>query len=276
MKLILGLIIFLIAGRLLISHFEQKSIYFPIKAWKETPDKIKVDYEDCYIKAMDGTKLNAWYIPHPKAKTTVLFCHGNAGNISHRLFRIQFFQALEANVLMLDYRGYGKSSGRPSEKGLYQDVLAAYDYLVIERNIAGESIIAYGKSLGCAVVTELSQHREIGYLVLESPFVSVEQVAQEMITWFPMKYIIRQRYDNASKLASSGVRKLIVHGRYDEIIDFKHAETLHQLAAEPKSFIAFDGGHNDTLYVTSEAYQKVIKNIMKTCQTAQKKTKKTK
>ena len=274
MKLLIAVVLILVLGKIFIAHMEQKSLYYPSRTMAETPDALHIDYENIEITTPDGTKLHAWFVRHPQAKTTVLFCHGNAGNISHRLFRIKFFHNLQANVLLWDYRGYGKSTGRPSEKGLYQDVLAVCDYLITAKNIPVESIIAYGKSLGCAVVTELSRHREIGYLVLESPFISVTQIAQEMIPWLPMKYIIRQKYDNVGKLAVSAVPKLILHGRYDEIIDYHHAEMLHQQAAGPKTFLSFDGGHNDIIYVTSQEYKKVFQKIMKNCQTAVAKTKK--
>ncbi|MCD4814407.1 alpha/beta hydrolase [bacterium] len=257
--IILGIMV----AKILAIVIEQKGLYFPKKEIEETPKDIKVRYEDVFLKTSDKQILHAWYIKSPKSKQAVLFCHGNAGNMSGRLHRVAFFKELRVNLLMFDYRGYGKSTGRPSEKGLYRDVQTAYDYLIHERNIDPQQIVVYGKSLGCAVIVDLALHNPVGYLVLESPFASVEQVSKEMYPFLPMSWLTQQKYDSVRKIRHIKTPKLIIHGRYDDMIAFRHASLLHQNALPPKMLLPYDGGHNDMDYVTSDEYQDKIQGILK-------------
>lgn len=260
-RFLIALVFILLFLRIYFLWVEQKSLYYPDKTINETPRDINVKYEDVYFQTEDGEKINGWFIPG-SLKTTILFCHGNAGNMSHRLHRVKFFHDMGFNVLLFDYRGYGKSTGKPSEKGLYKDTIAAYDYLREEKGIEDVDIIAYGKSLGGAMAADLCLNRKVKTLVIESTFSSVTDCAKEIYPFLPASLIVTQKYDTESKIGEINIPKLILHGRNDEIINFKHAEVIYNAANEPKEFIAFWGGHNDDVYVTSNDYKIKFKEFL--------------
>ena len=237
-------------------------MYYPSRDIPATPENINLPYEEVYFRARDGEKLHGWFVRARNPIATVLFCHGNAGNISHRLHRVKFFNDMGSNVLIFDYRGYGKSSGRPGEKGLYQDAQAAYDYLIAKKNIKNRDLVVYGKSLGGAVAVDLCLKREVGKLILESTFSSVGEVAKEIYPFLPVKLLLTQKYDSLKKLDKISIPKLIVHGRDDEIINFRHSKMLYEKAAEPKEYLPFTGGHNDEVFVTSKEYRDIIKKFL--------------
>ena len=241
---------------------EQKNLYYPSRDIPATPANINLSYEEVCFPTRDGETLHGWFILAKKPIATVLYCHGNAGNISHRLHRVKFFHDMGINVLIFDYRGYGKSSGRPGEKGLYQDAQAAYDYLIAKKNIQSQDLVVYGKSLGGSVAVDLCQKREVGKLILESTFSSVGEVAKEIYTFLQVKLFITQKYNSLKKIDKISIPKLIVHGRDDEIIKFQHSQMLYAKAAEPKEYLPFTGGHNDEVFVTSKEYRDIIKKFL--------------
>ena len=166
-KYVLWAVVFGVLFFILVKHMERHSIYFPMKAVKYTPDMISLSYEDITLQTADGVRLNGWFVPCDNAKFTVLFCHGNGGNISHRLEKLMIFHNLGLSVFIFDYRGYGKSQGSPSEQGLYQDVDAAYRYLTEKRRISGDAIVLFGESLGAAVVIDLAEREKARGLITE-------------------------------------------------------------------------------------------------------------
>ncbi len=221
-----------------------------------------IKYEEVNFKTSDGEILNAWYVPAQDAKITVLYCHGNAGNIHHRLHKVKFFHETGVNFFIFDYRGYGKSSGKPHEKGLYEDAAAAYDYLISRSDVDKSKIIVYGKSLGGPIAAELCLRREAIALILEGSFASVTMRAQQLYPFLPMKLLITQRYDTVAKVKDIHIPKLISHGKNDEVISFKHGEILFKESADPRQFLPFEGGHNDDIYVTSFAYKEELKKFL--------------
>ena len=166
------------------------------------------------------------------------------------------------NFFIFDYRGYGKSSGKPSEKGLYVDAAAAYDYLVSRKDIGKTKIVVYGKSLGGAVAAEVCLRRNVSALILESSLASVILQAQQLYPFLPMNFLITQKYDTIAKVKNVNIPKLISHGKSDKVISFKHGEALFEAAADPKQFLPFEGGHNDDIYVTSSAYKKELQKFL--------------
>lgn len=258
MKILLILIIALVLFRIYFIFLEQKGLYHPIKEIPETPTKLGITYEEINFKTSDGETLNGWYMPAENAKVTILYCHGNAGNIHHRLHKVKFFHEMGANFLIFDYRGYGKSSGKPSEKGLYNDAQAAYDYLISRDDIDKSKIVVYGKSLGGPIAAEVCLRRKASALILEGSFATVTMRAYQLYPFLPMKLLITQKYDTIAKVRNNRMPKLISHGKNDEVISFKHGETLFEAAAEPKQFLPFEGGHNDDVYVTSPAYKEEL------------------
>ena len=237
-------------------------LYYPSKRMSQTPKGLGIVYEDVYFSAPDGKRLNGWFVPSKGAKVTVLFCHGNAGNISRRLNRVDFFHELGVNFFIFDYRGYGNSEGSPDEKGVYSDAIAAYDYLVSRDDVDKENIVVYGRSLGGAIATELCTKRAAKVLILESSLASVEKRASEICS-LPMSVLKLQEFDALSKVKGITIPKLITHGRQDLIIGINHGEALFNNANEPKKFLPFDGNHNRERYVVSYAFMNELKIFFK-------------
>lgn len=255
MKILLIVIVFVIAFKVLFILLEQKGLYHPYKDIPETPKNLGIAFEDINFKTTDGQLLNGWFVPAKDANITVLYCHGNAGNMYHRLHKVKFFHEMGVNFFIFDYRGYGKSTGKPNEKGLYKDAQAAYDYLISRKDVNKNMIVVYGKSLGGSVAADLCVNRKACALMLEGSFASVALRAQQLYPFLPMKILITQKYDAMAKVKNLRIPKLIAHGRQDEVISFHHGEILFASAAEPKQFLPFEGGHNDDVYVTSATYK---------------------
>jgi len=258
MKILLIFIIALVLFRIYFIFLEQKGLYHPTKELLETPAKFGITYEEINFKTSDDETLNGWYVPAENAKVTILYCHGNAGNIHHRLHKVRFFHEMGVNFFIFDYRGFGKSSGKPNEKGLYEDAAAAYDYLISRDDIDKSKIVVYGKSLGGPIAAEVCLRRKVSALILEGSFASVVMRAQQLYPFLPMKLLITQKYDTIAKVRNIRIPKLILHGKNDEVISFKQGEDLFEAAAEPKQFLPFEGGHNDDVYVTLPAYKKEL------------------
>ena len=170
--------------------------------------------------------------------------HGNAGNIEHRLGLARAFRRIGYSVLLFDYRGYGKSSGTPSEEGVYLDAEAAYDHVTGEQAVPSSKIVIYGESLGGGVAIELARRRECFALITESAFLSIRDVAAHHYRWLPVRWLARQRFDNVAKLPGIQRPYLAIHSSDDEIVPFSHAEGLFRVANEPKALITTRGGHN--------------------------------
>ncbi len=262
MKILLIVVIALVLFRIYFIFLEQQSLYYPAMEVSETPAEIGIAYEEVTFKTSDGESLNAWYVPVKDAETTVLYCHGNAGNICHRLHKVKFFHEMGVNFFIFDYRGYGKSSGRPGERGLYNDAIAAYDYLMSREDVDKSKIVMYGKSLGGPIAAEVCLRRKVSALILESSFASVVIRTQQIYPFLPMKFLITQKYDAVAKVKNIDIPKLIVHGRNDEVISFNHGQILFDTAAEPKQFLSFEGGHNDEVYVTSLEYKEKLEKFL--------------
>ncbi len=233
--------------------FQARLVYFPDRVVGPGPQALGLEFEELELRASDGVKLHGWFIPAENARGALLFCHGNAGNISHRLLAARTFRDMGLAVLLFDYRGYGRSEGSPSEEGTFRDAEAAYDYLRT-KNFAPERIALYGESLGSAVAIELARRRKVACIVSESAFTSVPDLGAEIYRWLPVRLLARIRYDNRSKIGALGVPVLIVHSPRDDIVPFHHAERLFELAREPKELLATDGGHNDGGFLDREEW----------------------
>ncbi len=218
--------------------------HIPGRALIATPQDIGLEYRSVQLRTADGVRLHGWWVPAENARGTVLFFHGNAGNISHRLDSLRIFNRLEVDVFIIDYRGYGNSDGRPSEQGLYRDAEAAYRYLVEERQIAPERVIAFGRSLGAAVAAWTAAHHELGGLILESAFISVPELGAELYPFLPVRTLSRLRYDTRAWLQRSDLPVLIVHSERDEIVPYRHGLALYQAAGESGRLLTLQGDHN--------------------------------
>jgi fermentation-respiration switch protein FrsA (DUF1100 family) len=230
---------------------ENKLVYQPRSADQEwVPPPIN-EIQDVYLTCADGTRVHAWYCPCPESDEALLYCHGNGGNVSHRGASIvKVRELLKVSVLIIDYPGYGKSEGGPSEQGCYQAADAAHAWLTDEKKFAPKKILLYGASLGGGVITDLASRKDHRALVLIKTFTSLPDVASELYWWLPVPKhaLMRNRFDSLSKIASCRRPVFIAHGTRDELIPYAHGERLYQAANEPKRFLPIEGdGHNNAL-----------------------------
>jgi fermentation-respiration switch protein FrsA (DUF1100 family) len=243
---------------ILVRLFEKSFVFFPQYPGRESGDwqPVGLPVEEVWLTASDGVKLHAWWIPGGGDFTFVAF-HGNAGNITHRSDIYGFLRALPANVLAVEYRGYGRSAGSPDEEGIYRDAQAAYDYLVRERGIAPRRIISFGQSLGTAVAADLAANREVGGVVLEAPFPSALSVAKRVYWFLPgLGLVTRTRLATAEKLARVSAPVLVVHCVNDPVIAFALGEEVFRAARDPKELFRVDGYcHEETYIVAPDAYR---------------------
>ena len=244
-------------------QFERSNIFFPMRQMEGTPSDMGLAYEDVYFETSDGVKLNGWFIPAEGARGTVLYFHGNAGNISHRVGMIRIFNKMGLNIFIIDYRGYGRSEGRPDEKGTYLDAEAAYAYLKSRGDVDEERIALYGKSLGGAVAIDLASKRDVPALVSDSAFTSTADIGKEIYPFLPMDMLVTMKYDNISKIGSVRAPKLIIHSSQDEIIPFRHGERLFEAASGPKEFYRMRGTHNDGFLVYEEEFSSRMSDFLK-------------
>lgn len=243
---------------------ERSLIFFPEKSIETTPADVGLSFEDLYILTPDGTRINGWYVPSPGAKVTLLWLHGNAGNLSHRVDPLRYLhRELGVNVLMIDYREYGRSEGRVTEEGTYQDTLAAYDDLIKRSDLDPLRIVAYGQSLGSAVAVELALHRQLYGLILEAPFASIRAMAAFHYPWLPFGGLLSTRYDSLEKISKVNVPLLILHGDGDEIVPYEQGKKLYEAAGPPKQFYTIKGaGHNDVYIVGGEGYFRAMRDFI--------------
>jgi len=237
----------------LLMIFEGKLIYFPSRdGVGPSPG------EEVWLTAADGVKIHGWYLPHPKARATILHLHGNAGNLEDRRDLVRRMQELGTSVMAIDFRGYGKSEGSPDEAGLYADSRAAYDWLLTKTT--ADRIVVHGESLGGGPACELASTVPCGGLVVQSAFTSAPDMAPRVVPWFP-RFLVRTKYDNRAKVARITCRKLFIHSKRDEIVPFDMGEALYAAAAEPKECEWFSGGgHNDlTISYPKKYYSRLEK-----------------
>jgi len=232
---------------------EYESLYFPFRDIEYTPKDTGLDYEDVNLTTKDGIRISGWFIQSESPRATVLFCHGNGGNISHRLDKITILRGLDLDVMIFDYRGYGTSKGRPSESGLYLDAEAVYDYLVNEKKVSPRKIVGYGESLGGAVIIDLASRYEFGGIIIEGSFTSIGDMAKKIIPFIPVS-VFKSRYDSIAKIQNIKFPKLILHSSKDEIIPFEQGRRLFDNTGEPKRFAEMQGGHNDAFLVSKDVF----------------------
>lgn len=241
----------------LIVFLAQRSmLYLPNAAGRSldvTPADAGLDYDDVRLTTDDGVELHGWFVPGA-SRRVLLFFHGNAGDITHRLFSIQQFHDLGLSVLIIDYRGYGESGGRPTEHGLYRDAEAAWRYLTETRGVVAQDVVIFGRSLGASVASRLAATHRPGALIVESSFTAVPDIAQELYPWLPARWLTTLRHSTRDHVADVRCPVLVVHSRDDEIIPYHHAEAIFAAANEPKSLLTIRGGHNDGVSADAAAY----------------------
>lgn len=253
----------------LVFAFQSHLVYYP-QIGREviaTPQAYGLAFESVEITTEDGEKLAAWWVPAEHARGTVLVFHGNGGNISHRLDYLLMFSRLRYSTLIIDYRGYGTSTGSPSEEGTYRDAMAAWRYLTEQRGVRGADIVLFGESLGAAVASWLAA-RVSGArgtpraLILASAFTSATDLGAQVYWFLPVRLISRFRYDNLANLGSVRAPVLIVHSRDDDVVPFAHGQKLFATAGEPKEFLELRGGHNDGFVFMREEWVRALAGFL--------------
>jgi fermentation-respiration switch protein FrsA (DUF1100 family) len=247
-------------------YFTQSGmLYYPNLPSREivtTPDRYGMEYQTLQLQTSDNITLHGWYIPASNPRATLLFCHGNAGNISHRIESIAIFHQLGLNVLIFDYRGYGQSEGKPSERGTYRDAEAAWDYLTEQQNIPPHQIILFGRSLGGAIASHLASRKQPLGLIVESAFTSVPDMAAHYYPYLPVRWISRFRYNTRKHLGALQRPLLVIHSPEDEIIPYSNGQQLFDAAREPKQLLSIRGGHNDGFLLSGESYTRGLEGFI--------------
>jgi fermentation-respiration switch protein FrsA (DUF1100 family) len=233
---------------MILRWFENSRVYRPTRQLEATGAELGRTFENVFFKTTDGVELNGWFYPattnSPGAQLAFLNCHGNGGNISHRLGLYRALLELGANVFSFDYRGYGLSQGKSSEEGTYLDAQAAYHWLR-KKGFAGKNIIVYGESLGGGIASELCLREETGGLILQSTFTNLEKLGAEIYPWLPVRLLGTIKYDTFSKLPRLKIPVLVMHSPDDGLISFRHSQENFSVANEPKFFCELRGHHND-------------------------------
>ena len=225
-------------------------LYKPVREVLYTPDELGLDFEKVTLKTDDGLRLSSWYVPAGNSEMTVLFCHGNGGNMMHRL------DNLGLNCLVFDYRGYGNSEGKPTEEGTYLDAKAAYKWLTEQKKIAPENIIIFGRSLGGSIAAQLASQVGAASLIIESTFTSYVDIGKKFYPYMPVRFFARFSYKTIDYIRDVHFPVMIIHSRNDDLIPFEFGLELYEAANEPKEFVEIFDGHNDGFLVSSEIYNK--------------------
>ncbi|HEX2896984.1 MAG TPA: alpha/beta hydrolase [candidate division Zixibacteria bacterium] len=264
--LILAVVIFYSIVCVYIYISQDKMIYYPTDDVALTPEQVNLEYEEIFVKAGQLDSVCAWFFPKDINYLTnkvILFADGNAGNMSYRLESIIFMNKLGANVLMFDYRGYWKSSGKPSETATYEDARACYDWLIQVKGFKPENIVIFGRSLGGAVAIDLATKVKCGGLIVESSFTSAPEMAAHVFPFFPVRSLSKYKYDSIKKIKNVNCPVLVTHSPDDEIIPFKMGQILFDEAKEPKTFVQISGGHNDRDYLQDSTYRSAVSALLK-------------
>lgn len=241
---------------------EPTLIFFPIKKMRSDPASVGLKYEDIYLTAKDGVKLNGWYLDNKATQKVILLFHGNGGNISHRLEILQVLYSLPADIFIIDYHGYGNSGGKPSEDKLHLDAKAAYNFLVLQKQYKPKDVIIMGSSLGGAIAIWLAVEEEASGLIIQKAFTSAADIAVKMNPLYRKPFVwLRSEFNNLAEIRNVTEPKLIIHSKKDEIIPYEMSVKLFEAAKEPKELLLLEkGGHND-IYATLE-YMRALRRMV--------------
>jgi fermentation-respiration switch protein FrsA (DUF1100 family) len=250
-------------GLMLLLYLRQaKYIYYPSRALSLNPSTAGLTYEDLSLATLDGETIHGWFVPAEKATATVLVCHGNAGNIWNRIGVIWLIHDMGFNVCVFDYRGYGKSTGNPTEAGTYHDAETVWAYLENEKKLPAGRIVVWGESLGGAVAAWLAEQKKPGALVLESTFTSLPDMAARFYPFMPVRWLCRFRYNTLERMGGIKCPVLVAHSANDEMIPFQQAQRLFMAAREPKRFVTMQGSHNAGREATAHDFEAQVKAFL--------------
>lgn len=237
---------------------QAKLIFYPGPPPVTTPREKGLEFREVSLRTRDGEGLHAWFIPADKARATVLVCHGNAGNIESRIALAESFHRMGLAVLLFDYRGYGRSSGTPTEEGTYLDAEAAHDHLRDVEHFDARAILLFGESMGGAPAIELALRRPVGAVIVEDTFTSMPDMGAKLYPWLPIRLLSRFQYDSLSKIGRVNAPVMIIHSPQDELVPFEHGRKLFDAAREPKKFLETAGEHNACAFYSRAEWVKSV------------------
>lgn len=254
----ISFLVFLIAGYLLLLSlmylFQRQLIFFPTSNYLITPEKAGLNAENVWISTQDGEKLHGWFFPVEESEYVVVLSHGNAGNISNRIDIGKLLSEIGFSVLLYDYRGYGKSTGKPDEQGLYTDIESVVQYLNTEKGFKEVEMIMYGRSLGGAVAAYAASKYLVAGLVIDSAFENLKTMVADLYPFVPSS-LAAYEFPTENYLSKiTNIPVMIMHSRNDEIINFSHGQKLFEIANEPKRFVELRGGHNDNFHESADIH----------------------
>lgn len=236
-------------------EIEKRFLFFPEKRIYLTPKDFGYSFEDIYYTTVDGVKINAWFLPAGDDAPVIIFCHGNAGNISHRVQNSVLLVQRGISVFIFDYRGFGNSGGKITEEGLYLDALGAYDYLTGEMKVPVSRIVPFGRSMGGPVAVHLAAKHDFPCLILESTFTSLKDMVRSIYPKAGLDKLLTMKFNSEEKIKGVKSPVLFIHGDADDIVAYELGRGLFEAANEPKRFYTIKGAmHNDTFDVGGEEY----------------------
>jgi hypothetical protein len=249
------LVLMYAAWGLTLLFLQPRLLYRPTREVAFTPADLGLKFEEVAFQSGDGVALSGWYMPAKDARFTLLYCHGNGGNIMHRLDSLHQFCKIGLSCFIFDYRGYGNSAGRPTEAGTYLDAQAAYDWLTQVKGVPARQIILFGRSLGGSIAAHLAGCVQARALVVESAFTSYPDMGARLYPYMPVRLFARFRYDTRACIRQARCPVMVVHSREDEIVPFEFGVRLFEVANEPKRFVEIAGSHNDGFLTCGDAYE---------------------
>jgi len=246
---------------------QNRFAFFPGRELSLSPGELGLPFDDVFIEVADGQRVHGWFFPTDSANSgedrpVVLFCHGNAGNISHRLETVVFLRDMGADVLLFDYRGYGRSDGSPTEANVYADAEACYRWLTGERGYKATQVVAFGRSLGGVVAVDLASRQPLRGLIVESSLTSARDMARRMFPFFPVGWLMRIHFDSIGKIGTVSCPVLVTHSPDDEMVPYEMGRGLYDAARPPRRFVELTGGHNDRHYFDFDSYRSAVRDIL--------------
>lgn len=241
--------------------FQERLIFQTTRELYRDPSHYQWPFEEILLPVGEHV-THGWFLPLTNARGVVLFSHGNAGNIADRLESIGLLRSFGFSVLAYDYGGYGKSTGKPSEQRCYTDIEAMWRYLTEALGISPDKIVLFGRSLGGGATAHLAARVKPAAVVLESTFISMPEAAQAAFPWFPARWIVHHYFPNAENVKMISAPLMIVHSRQDDIIPFRHGETLFKNANEPKTFLEIFGVHNEGFVLSEDIYRQGVEDFL--------------
>ncbi|HYB99780.1 MAG TPA: alpha/beta hydrolase [Candidatus Limnocylindrales bacterium] len=246
----------------MLTALQSRFLYFPSREMVASPGDLGIPYQEVRLRTEDGVAIHGWWLPSEDAPATVLFLHGNAGNVSYWLDAVRGYHAFGWNVLLIDYRGYGLSDGSPSEEGTYLDARAAWKHMTETRGVDPSRIVVIGRSLGGGVALGLLQHHKPAGIVLEATFTSIPDMVAHVLRVSLLGHLMRIHYPNLERIRELDVPVLVVHSPNDDLVPYAHGRALFEAAPHPKRFLDIRGGHNDGFFEAREDYLRAVKEFV--------------